>query len=306
MKVIAIANQKGGVAKTTTTHNLGAAMAAAGKKVLLIDLDSQASLTISVGLEPLEAERTIVDVLRKDGTPLGDCVQQLSDRLHIVTSIIDLAPMEMEMLSRASREKILDRALKPVRGEYDYILIDCPPQLSILTINALSCADGVLIPVKTDYLAYRGLTQLQDSIQEIQELINPELKVLGVIATLYDTRVADDRDILALLRKEYNLLGVIKRLAVAKKGIYDGLAAVEQAPNSELAKEYRAIAELLMAGKEKREELDEAIAEMLNHNGAFVLVANVETCGMVYPMVPAEGRSGAEETDQPLCASQLV
>lgn len=256
VKVIAIANQKGGVAKTTTTHNLGAAMAAAGKKVLLIDLDSQASLTISVGLEPLEAERTIVDVLRKDGTPLRECVQQLSDRLHIVTSIIDLAPMEMEMLSRASREKILDRALKPVRGEYDYILIDCPPQLSILTINALSCADGVVIPVKTDYLAYRGLTQLQESIQEIQELINPELKVLGVIATLYDTRVADDREILALLRKEYNLLGVIKRLAVAKKGIYDGLAAVEQAPNSELAKEYRAIAELLMAGKEKREELD--------------------------------------------------
>lgn len=256
MKVIAIANQKGGVAKTTTTHNLGVALAAQGKRVLLIDLDSQASLTISVGLEPLEVEQTIVDVLRKEGLPFMECVQRLSDRLHIVTSIIDLAPMEMELLSRASREKILDRALRPVREQYDFILIDCPPQLSILTINALSCADGVLIPVKTDYLAYRGLTQLQDSIQEIQELINPELKVLGVIATLYDTRVADDREILALLRKEYNLLGVIKRLAVAKKGIYDGLAAVEQAPNSELAKEYRAIAELLMAGKEKREELD--------------------------------------------------
>ena len=244
MKVIAIANQKGGVAKTTTTHNLGAAMAAAGKRVLLIDLDSQASLTISVGLEPLEVERTIVDVLRKDGTPLMECVQQLSDRLHIVTSIIDLAPMEMELLSRASREKILDRALREARGQYDYIL----------TINALSCADGVVIPVKTDYLAYRGLTQLQDSIQEIQELINPELKVLGVIATLYDTRVGDDHDILDLLQKEYNLLGVIKRLAVAKKGIYDGLAAVEQAPSSELAKEYVAIANMIMSGREKREE----------------------------------------------------
>lgn len=256
MKVIAIANQKGGVAKTTTTHNLGVALAAQGKRVLMIDLDSQASLTISVGLEPLEVEQTIVDVLRKDGLPLMECVQRLSDRLYIVTSIIDLAPMEMELLSRASREKILDRALRPVREQYDFILIDCPPQLSILTINALSCADEVLIPVKTDYLAYRGLTQLQDSIQEIQELINPELMVLGVIATLYDTRVTDDREILSLLQKEYNLLGVIKRLAVAKKGIYDGLAAVEQAPNSELAKEYRAIAELLMAGKEKREELD--------------------------------------------------
>lgn len=254
MKVIAIANQKGGVAKTTTTHNLGVALAAQGKRGLMIDLDSQASLTISVGLEPLEVEQTIVDVLRKEGLPLMKCVQRLNDQLHIVTSIIDLAPMEMELLSRASREKILDRALRPVRELYDFILIDCPPQLSILTINALSCADGVLIPVKTDYLAYRGLTQLQDSIQEIQELINPGLKVIGVIATLYDTRVADDREILALLRKEYNLLGVIKRLAVAKKGIYDGLSAVEQAPNSELAKEYVAIAEMIMFGKEKREE----------------------------------------------------
>lgn len=255
MKVFAIANQKGGVAKTTTTHNLGAALAAAGKKVLLIDLDSQASLTISVGLEPLEAQRTIVDVLKKDGAAVSECIQQIRKGLDIVTSIIDLAPMEMELLSRASREKILDRALKPIRETYDYILIDCPPQLSILTINALSCADVVIIPVKTDYLAYRGLTQLQDSIQEIQELINPDLRVFGVIATLYDTRVSDDRDILNLLKKEYNLIGVIKRLAVAKKGIYDGLSVVEQAPASEIAAEYTAIAEMIITGKEKREEL---------------------------------------------------
>ena len=159
------------------------------------------------------------------------------------------------MLSRASREKILDRALRPVRDEYDFILIDCPPQLSILTINALSCADGVIIPVKTDYLAYRGLTQLQDSIREIQELINPELKVLGVIATLYDMRVSDDREILALLKQEYNVLGVVKRMAAAKKGIYDGLAVVEQAPNSEIAKEYKAVAALLLTGKTEREDI---------------------------------------------------
>ena len=254
MKVIAIANQKGGVAKTTTTHNLGVALAAKGKRVLLIDLDSQASLTISVGLEPLEVKRTIVDVLRKDGVPVGECIERISDRLHIVTSIIDLAPMEMELLSRASREKILDRALRPVRGEYDFILVDCPPQLSILTINALSCADGVIIPVKTDYLAYRGLTQLQDSIQEIQELINPELKVLGVIATLYEKRVADDNEILAALRKEYNLLGVIKRLAVAKKGIYDGLAVVEQTPGSEISIEYNKIADMIITEKFERTE----------------------------------------------------
>ena len=256
MKVIAIANQKGGVAKTTTTHNLGAALAAEGKNVLLIDLDSQASLTISVGMEPLEVPKTIVDVLKKDGAPIHECVQKINDRLHIVTSIIDLAPREMELLSRASREKILDRALKPIKDGYDYILIDCPPQLSILTINALSCADGVLIPVKTDYLAYRGLTQLQDSIREIQELINPELKVLGVIATLYDARVSDDKDILALLKEEYNLVGVVKRLAVAKKGIYDGLAVVEQAPSSEIAKEYTAIAKMIINGNFDREDIE--------------------------------------------------
>ena len=232
------------------------ALAAAGKNVLLIDLDSQASLTISVGMEPLEVPKTIVDVLKKDGAPICECVQKINDRLHIVTSIIDLAPMEMEMLSRASREKILDRALKPIKDSYDYILIDCPPQLSILTINALSCADGVLIPVKTDYLAYRGLTQLQDSIREIQELINPDLKVLGVIATLYDARVSDDKDILALLKEEYNLVGVVKRLAVAKKGIYDGLAVVEQAPTSEIAKEYTAIAKMIINGNFDREDIE--------------------------------------------------
>lgn len=254
MKVIAVANQKGGVAKTTTTHNLGVALAEKGKRVLLIDLDSQASLTISVGLEPLEMKRTIVDVLRKDGVPVRACIEQLSDRLHMVASIIDLAPMEMELLSRASREKILDRALRPVRKDYDFILVDCPPQLSILTINALSCADGVIIPVKTDYLAYRGLTQLQDSIQEIQELMNPELRVLGVIATFYEKRAADDNEILAALRKEYPLLGVIKRLSVAKKGIYDGLAVVEQTPGSEISIEYKKIADRMIADQFERME----------------------------------------------------
>lgn len=242
MKTIAVANQKGGVAKTTTAHNLGAALAGMGKRVLLADLDSQASLTISVGLEPLEMPLTMVDILKKDAVPAGDCVRRVRENLDIIPSIIDLATVEMEMLSRASRERILERALRPLRGSYDFIIIDCPPQLSILTINALSCADGVVIPVKTDYLAYRGLTQLEDSVEEVRELINPGVRVLGVIATLYDVRVADDRDILALLRKEYTVLGVIKRRASAKKGVYDGLSVVEREPGSEIAREYAAVA----------------------------------------------------------------
>lgn len=256
MKVIAIANQKGGVAKTTTTHNLGVALSIKNKKVLMVDLDSQASLTISVGIEPLDVEKNIVSVLKKDNFPVNECIQKINNNLHILTSIIDLAPMEMEMLSRASREKILDRALKPIYNQYDYILIDCPPQLSIFTINALSCADGVIIPVKTDYLAYRGLKQLQDSIQEVQELINDKLKILGIIATLYEMRINDDREILNVLKKEYNLIGVIKKLAVAKKGIYDGIAVVEQSPNSEIAREYIKIADMVISNNYKNEEIN--------------------------------------------------
>lgn len=251
-EVIAIANQKGGVAKTTTTHNLGAALAEKGKKVLLIDLDSQASLTISLGIEPLEIKRTVVDILKKKSVSIKECIYKVYTNLDIVTSIIDLASMEVEMLSRASREKILDRAITPIKNEYDYILIDCPPQLSILTINALSCADGVIIPVKTDYLAYRGLTQLNDSISEIKDLINDKLKIYGIIATFYETRVKDDKEILEMLKKEYNLIGIIKKQVAAKKGIYDGMAAVQAVPESDISKEYVKIADMIIKGKYER------------------------------------------------------
>ncbi len=253
-EVIAIANQKGGVAKTTTTHNLGAALAEKGKKVLLIDLDSQASLTISLGIEPLEIEKTIVDILKKKSISIKECICNVSENLDIVTSIIDLASMEVEMLSRASREKILDRAITPIKNDYDYILIDCPPQLSILTINALSCADGVIIPVKTDYLAYRGLTQLNDSISEIKDLINDKLKIYGIIATFYETRVKDDKEILEMLKNEYNVIGIIKKQVAAKKGIYDGMAAVQAVPESDISKEYVKIADMIINGKYERIE----------------------------------------------------
>ena len=245
-KIIAFANQKGGVAKTTTAHNIGVCLAGRSKSVLMVDLDSQASLTISTGLEPEDFENNIVSVLEKSGLPAGECVHQLEPSLFIIPSIIDLASLEMDMLSRTSREKILARALEPVRGNYDYILIDCPPQLSILTINALSCADEAIIPVKTDYLAYRGLVQLQDTIAETQKLINQNLRVLGVIATLYEMRVTVDKEILERLQREYTVLGVIKKMAAAKKGIYDGRAVVESEPSSDIAKAYEQITDKIL------------------------------------------------------------
>ena len=192
--------------------------------------------------------------LKEEVTVAAEIIQRDTGEVSAAEpSLIRLAMQGWEIQKQMAA---LEEALKPIKAGYDYIRIDCPPQLSILTINALACADGVLIPVKTDYLAYRGLTQLQDSIREIQELINPDLKVLGVIATLYDARVSDDKDILALLKEEYNLVGVVKRLAVAKKGIYDGLAVVEQAPTSEIAKEYTAIAKMIINGNFDREDIE--------------------------------------------------
>lgn len=246
-RIIALSNQKGGVAKTTSTHNLAVALTLKGQKVLMVDLDSQASLTISTGLEPLEIENNVVSILTKNGKGVNECIQSLNDKLHIVTSIIDLARLEVDMLSRTSREKILERALNPVKDDYDYILIDCPPQLSILTINALSCCDGVVIPVKTDYLAYRGLSQLQDTIDEIKQDINPKLKVLGVIATMYEMRVSDDTAILEMLKKNHNVLGIVKKQAAAKKGLLDGLSVVEQSPSSEVAEEYMKISDMIIS-----------------------------------------------------------
>jgi chromosome partitioning protein len=253
IKIIAFANQKGGVAKTTSTHNIGVALAQKGKRVLLLDLDSQASLTISTGIEPLDVEQNIINVLDKGKCDIRECIQKINDNLHIITSTIDLASLEMEMLSRASREKILDRALEPIKGEYDFILIDCPPQLSILTINALSCADGVIIPCKTDYLSYRGIEQLMETIAEVKELINPKLEVLGTIATLFNMRANDDKDILNGLKASYNVLGVVKMLVSAKKGIYDGMAVVESEPKSEISVEYIKIADMLVNENYERE-----------------------------------------------------
>jgi len=245
-KIIAFANQKGGVAKTTSTYNVGVSLAQKGKKTLIIDLDSQASLTISAGLEPFEHEKTIVTVLEKEGTPITECTKPLQDNLSICTSRLELAQLEMEMIGRSMRETILKRALEKIKGKYDFILIDCPPQLSILTINALACCDYVVIPVKTDYLAYRGVELLMESISDTKELINPSLSVLGVIATLFEMRVKDDNEILQALQDKYHVIGVVKKMAIAKKGVYEGRSVSEQAPKNEVATEYDKISDYII------------------------------------------------------------
>lgn len=245
-RILSFANQKGGVAKTTSTFNVSTCLAMRGNKVLMIDLDPQASLTIYAGLEPYEHEKSIVDVLRNQRQNIKECIVNLRDNLDIITSRIELSGVENELLSRTARELILSRALTKVKDTYDYIVIDCPPQLSTLTINALACTDRVVIPCNTAYLAYRGIKQLLETIDTIRAYFKPDIEVLGVLATLYESRAKDDRDILELLKSEYNVIGVVKRTTQAKKGMYDGMASVEFSPKSELAQEYERVVDTIV------------------------------------------------------------
>ena len=182
----------------------------------------------------------------KGSTPISRCTHELQPNLYLVPSRLELAQLEVVMIGRPVRETILRRAIAPMRSLYDYILIDCPPQLSILTINALASADRVLIPVKTDYLAYRGLEQLLDTVAEIRDLVNPQLTVLGIIATMYEMRVKDDREILQLLQEKYAVVATVKKLAIVKKGVCDGKAVTEQAPTNDAATEYEKVAACIM------------------------------------------------------------
>ena len=240
-KVISFANQKGGVAKTTSTFNVAAGLAKRGHRVLMVDLDPQASLTIYVGLEPYKYDKTIVDVLRNPRQNISECIVQLRENIDIITSRIELAGVENELLGRTLRELSLSKALDKVKEQYDYIVIDCPPQLSTVTINALACTDKLIIPCKTDYLAYRGLEYLMETVDTVRSYFKPDIEILGVLATLYESRAKDDNEILDVLKEEYDVLGVIKRTAQAKKGMYDGMSSVEMSPKSDLAKEYEKI-----------------------------------------------------------------
>lgn len=212
----------------------------------MCDLDSQASLTISTGHEPDEYEHTICEILMKKPEPIEQCIYTIGPNFDLMPSIIDLASLEMELMSRTARESILSRALKEVEDKYDYILIDCPPQLSILTINALAAADQVIIPCKTDYLSYRGLQYLENTILDVKELINPKIKVMGIIATLFEKNVKDHNEILRHLQENYNVLGVTKKTAAATKGIYDGVPVVDRFPNSDISQEYIKIADYII------------------------------------------------------------
>ncbi len=187
-RVIAIANQKGGVGKTTTAVNLSACLADLGKRVLLIDVDPQGNATSGLGLDHRRLKASVYDVLL-DELPLQEAVVNTRVRgLQVVPATIDLAGAEIELVPRIGRESRLKQALDPVRDQYDFVLMDCPPSLGLLTINALTAADSILIPIQCEYYALEGLTQLMDTFRLVREALNPNLEVEGVVLTMFDGR----------------------------------------------------------------------------------------------------------------------
>src|SRR5213080_448481 len=199
-QVIAFANQKGGVAKTTTTLNLGVAFAEQGLKVLAIDLDPQGNLTMSQGMNPDTIERSMFDVL-VHRLPIQEIVHRVE--VDLAVSSIDLAGAELALSSLIGRERALEKALLPVKAEYDYILIDTPPSLGLLTINALVASDSVIVPVQCEYLSLRGLVQLENTLSMVRENLNPLVEIKGILATMYDRRLLHSREAVEILKENF-------------------------------------------------------------------------------------------------------
>ena len=205
-RVIAVANQKGGVGKTTTAINLGAALAELGATVLLIDLDPQGNATTGTGVDSREIEHSIYHVLMHD-VPLGDVIiDTATPRLSLAPSTLDLAGAEIEMVSAFSRETRLQRAIEPVRSQFDYVLIDCPPSLGLLTVNGLTAAKEVLVPVQCEYYALEGLGQLMRNIDLVKRGINPELHISTIVPVMYDARTRLAEEVVAEVRQHFGPL----------------------------------------------------------------------------------------------------
>ncbi|OQB25441.1 MAG: Sporulation initiation inhibitor protein Soj [Firmicutes bacterium ADurb.Bin182] len=202
-KIIAIANQKGGVGKTTTTVNLSACAAQAGKKVLTVDFDPQGNCTSGLGLDKETAEYSVYDVLINHIDAKDAVLKTKVPGLYCICSKIDLAGAEVELVSEIAREHVLKNALSSIKSEYDYIFIDCPPSLGLLTINALTCADTLLVPIQCEYYALEGLSQLMDTVHLVQRRLNTQLSVEGVVLTMFDARTNLSTQVVAEVKKYF-------------------------------------------------------------------------------------------------------
>jgi chromosome partitioning protein len=251
-QVIALANQKGGVAKTTTTLNLAVAMKELGHSVLAVDLDPQGNLTMSQGMDPDAVERSMFDVL-VHSLSIEEVIQRAE--IDVAVSSIDLAGAELALSSMIGRERALQKALLPVRSTYDYVLVDTPPSLGLLTINALTAADGVIVPVQCEYLSLRGLVQLEGTLTMIRENLNPSVEIRGILPTMFDSRTLHAREAVDMLKENFGDLvfdtRIRKTIRYAEAPV-QGASVLKYEPSGSAAKAYRDLAKEVLNGAKPR------------------------------------------------------
>jgi chromosome partitioning protein len=249
-KVIAFANQKGGVAKTTTTLNLAAAFAEQGHRVLCVDMDPQGNLTMSQGIDPDTLERSMFDVLVHD-LSIREVIRRRE--IDVACASIDLAGAEIAMSTKIGRERSLSKALRAVSEDYDWIFVDTPPSLGLLTVNALTAADQVIVPVQCEYLSMRGLLQLQNTLSMIRENLNPDVQIAGILPTMVDTRTLHAKEALEILEENFGdrVFGArIRKTVRFAEAPVKGMSVLKYDPSGTAADAYRQLAkEVLSNGK---------------------------------------------------------
>jgi chromosome partitioning protein len=252
-RVIVFANQKGGVAKTTTTLNLGVALFEKGMRVLAIDLDPQGNLTMSQGWNPDEIERSMFDVLVHK-LPISEIIR--THEIDVGVASIDLAGAELALSSMIGRERALEKALVEVQDKYDYILIDTPPSLGLLTINAFTAADGVIVPVQCEYLSLRGLVQLENTLSMIRENLNPRVEIQGILPTMFDKRLLHSREAVEILKENFGDLVLqtkIRKTVRYAEAPVKGMSVLKYDPTGEAASMYRDLAKEVLDGASARQ-----------------------------------------------------
>ena len=254
-KIISLANQKGGVGKTTTSINLAAALAKLGKRVLLIDADPQANTSSGLGIEIRELTSTIYECLVNGIDPHTAIIQTSMENLSLIPSHIDLVGAEIEMLNMEHREQLLKNILVQVRDEYDYILIDCSPSLGLITINALTASDSVIIPVQCEFFALEGIAKLLNTIKIIKSKLNPDLKIEGFLLTMYDNRLRLSNQVYEEVKRHFGDLvfnAVIARNVRLSEAPSHGVSVLEYDPHSKGAQNYTALAREVIIRNTKR------------------------------------------------------
>jgi chromosome partitioning protein len=250
-RIIAMCNQKGGVGKTTSTINLGAALAEVGRKVLLVDFDPQGALSVGLGINPHELDRTIYNALMERHIDVRSVVRPSGfDRLDLLPANIDLSAAEVQLVGEVAREQVLGRVLRPLVDDYDVILIDCQPSLGLLTVNALTAADKVLMPLECEFFALRGIALLTDTIDKVQDRLNPELEILGILGTMFDARTLHSREVLERVVEAFGdtvFHSVIRRTIKFPETQVAGEPITTYAPTSAGSTSYRLLAREVLA-----------------------------------------------------------